>query len=39
MTSMIENTKIAVMLLLAAGALAAFNIWAWAGKLNEIPIW
>ncbi len=35
---MLENTKIAILLLLAAGALAAFNIWVWAEKLNETPV-
>lgn len=36
---MLENAKIAMLLLLAGGALAVFNIWAWADKLNETPIW
>ena len=35
---MLENAKIAILLLLAAGVLAAFNLWAWADKLNETPI-
>ena len=29
---------LAGLLLLAAGVLAAFNLWAWADKLNETPI-
>jgi len=36
---MIENTKTAILLLAAGGALAAFNLWVWADKLNETPIW
>ena len=34
-----ENVKIAILLLAAAGALAAFNLWVWADKLNETPLW
>lgn len=36
---MLENAKIAILLLAAGGALAVFNLWVWADKLNEIPIW